>query len=210
MFYYLYKTTNLINDKIYIGVHKSEKLIDSYYGSGKLLNLAIKKYGKKNFVREIIQFFESEEEAFFAESQIVNEEFVKSDLTYNIMLGGFGSANATELYKKKFQNDPKFKKMICDNLKRACQIYLDKLKNNPEFAESERLRRIEMSKLSKTPEALEKKKQTFIRTKHQQGEKNSQFGTKWITNGIENKKIKKWKRIPVGFRKGRVAINNKS
>ena len=37
----------------------------------------------------------------------------------------------------------------------------------------------------------------------QKGEKNSQFGTFWITNEKENKKIRKSDLIPVGWRKGR-------
>lgn len=45
--YYLYKTTNLINHKYYIGVHYSEDIDnDDYLGSGKHLKSAIKKYGK--------------------------------------------------------------------------------------------------------------------------------------------------------------------
>lgn len=51
MYGYIYKTTNLINNKIYIGQHKvkEEKIDNSYYGSGKLIIQAIKKYGKENF-----------------------------------------------------------------------------------------------------------------------------------------------------------------
>lgn len=37
------------------------------------------------------------------------------------------------------------------------------------------------------------------------GEKNSQYGTMWITNGIENKKIKSLDQIPQGWSKGRAA-----
>ena len=43
MFGYIYKTTNLINGKIYIGQHKSEVFDNSYYGSGKLIGRAITK-----------------------------------------------------------------------------------------------------------------------------------------------------------------------
>lgn len=39
-------------------------------------------------------------------------------------------------------------------------------------------------------------------------EKNSQFGTMWITNGYENKKINKLDEIPEGWRKGRILENN--
>jgi group I intron endonuclease len=46
---YIYKTTNLINGKFYIGQHKSKFFDTKYFGSGKILKQAIKKYGKENF-----------------------------------------------------------------------------------------------------------------------------------------------------------------
>ena len=59
---FVYKTTNLINKKIYVGVHSTDNLDDWYLGSGKRLLLAIRKYGKENFKREIISFVDSRED----------------------------------------------------------------------------------------------------------------------------------------------------
>lgn len=92
MYYYLYKITNLINEKIYIGLHQTEDLNDPYMGSGKLIRAAIKKYGKSNFRKEILEFFDSEEAMALQEEKIVTKEFVSLDSNYNLMPGGkYGS-----------------------------------------------------------------------------------------------------------------------
>ena len=88
MYYYLYKITNLINGKIYIGVHRTYHLNDGYMGSGKNIQNAIKKYGIENFEKEILKWFESEEEMYDEEAEIVNEDFIKRNDTYNIIEGG--------------------------------------------------------------------------------------------------------------------------
>lgn len=53
-FHFIYVTTNLINGKIYVGQHSTNDLNDNYLGSGKMLQQSIKKYGKSNFKREIL------------------------------------------------------------------------------------------------------------------------------------------------------------
>ena len=90
MFYFVYKTTCLVNQKIYIGVHKTLNLDDGYLGSGKFLKQAIKKYGYENFTREILSFHDSPESAFAQELLIVNENFIKDSSNYNWKIGGSG------------------------------------------------------------------------------------------------------------------------
>jgi len=65
-----------------------------------------------------------------------------------------------------------------------------------------------MITLAKTPEAIEKRKATMKSINHSKGINNSQFGTIWITNGTENKKIKKTDLIPEGYQKGRRIVVN--
>lgn len=86
--YRIYKTTNKINGKCYIGASNGNN--PRYLGSGTALKKAIKKYGVENFVLEILETFDTEDEMYAREAEIVNEDFVSSTLTYNCKLGGRG------------------------------------------------------------------------------------------------------------------------
>lgn len=117
--YIVYCTTNVINGKIYIGVHKTEnpEVFDGYYGNGicngydlkhpkTAFAHAIKKYGFKSFVRSILHIFDSEEEAYSMEATIVNEDFVKLDTNYNSILGGkSGGGKFKRLYQYDLQGN---------------------------------------------------------------------------------------------------------
>jgi hypothetical protein len=107
--YFIYKTTNLINSKYYIGVSNGNN--SSYKGSGTALLKAMKIYGGKNFVKEILETFETEKEAFAREAEIVNEEFVNDKNTYNIKVGGKGGTGQlkTPEHKRKIANSIKEK-----------------------------------------------------------------------------------------------------
>ena len=87
---YLYVTENMVNNKVYVGVHTTKDINDGYIGSGTLLKRAIKKHGRHNFETEIIEIFESEEDAYEMEKHIVDTTFISLDWTYNISLGGHG------------------------------------------------------------------------------------------------------------------------
>ena len=91
--HYLYCIENKVNSKIYVGVHSTENFDDGYMGSGVALRKAINKYGIENFEKSIIKFFDSLDEMYLAESEIVNTQLVNSPLTYNMKIGGFGGWN---------------------------------------------------------------------------------------------------------------------
>ncbi len=102
MYHTIYKITNILNDKIYIGKHSTENLDDSYMGSGSYIRRSIKKYGVENFKKEILFIFDSSEEAYKKEIEIVNEDFVLRTDTYNIITGGdsFEAINSNEELRK--------------------------------------------------------------------------------------------------------------
>jgi group I intron endonuclease len=90
MFHILYQTTNLVNNKLYIGVHSTEDLGDGYLGSGVHLQRAVKYYGRENFERQVLCFTDSAEDAYEIEELIVDLEFISRKDTYNLAIGGIG------------------------------------------------------------------------------------------------------------------------
>jgi len=86
----IYEIKNLINGKIYVGAHSTYNVNDCYMGSGKLIKQAIEKHGSENFIKTIICFCGTCDEMFKREAEIVNEEFVKREDTYNLRVGGEG------------------------------------------------------------------------------------------------------------------------
>lgn len=110
----LYKTTNSVNGKIYIGIHTTSNIEDGYLGSGTLLSKAILKHGKENFSREIIAEVDSIEELEKLEIEFVTEEFCKRDDVYNLMPGGrWGSKLRNGLsFEGKHHSEESIKKMV--------------------------------------------------------------------------------------------------
>lgn len=112
MHHIIYKTTNLINGNIYVGVHSTNNIDDGYLGSGKFLKMAVSKYGEQNFSREILIKCSSREEAFELENLIVDKEFVSRRDTYNSDLGGSGGKiwtpdliqKMSDSQKRRFEN----------------------------------------------------------------------------------------------------------
>lgn len=88
MYYYVYRITNVLNGKIYIGAHGAKNLNDGYMGSGKAISAALKKYGIENFKKEILKFFDSKDAMLDYEKELVTSEFIRNPLVYNMQVGG--------------------------------------------------------------------------------------------------------------------------
>lgn len=84
---YIYKITNKINGKWYIGKHNGTN--PNYFGSGKLLKKAVEKYGKENFERVILEEVEGDinarEQYWIDQTNAVNDP-----MSYNLANGGEG------------------------------------------------------------------------------------------------------------------------
>lgn len=107
-YFIVYKTTNLLNKKFYIGVHNTNDINDNYLGSGKILKLAIQKYGADNFKREILKIFNNKDDAYIYEKELVDNFLVENNECYNVKEGGCGGwdyvNNSPEIREKSSKN----------------------------------------------------------------------------------------------------------
>lgn len=85
---YFYKIVSLIDGGYYYGIHSTNNLNDGYFAGGNRITNALKKYGRKNFVREIIADYPTRKEASDHEKSIVTEELVADRNCYNLRTGG--------------------------------------------------------------------------------------------------------------------------
>lgn len=90
MYYTVYKVTNKISGKFYVGAHKTKNLDGGYMGSGKYLRHSINKHGLENFEKEILFIFDDPAKMYAKEAEIVNETFLADENTYNLRVGGYG------------------------------------------------------------------------------------------------------------------------
>jgi hypothetical protein len=102
--YIIYKTTNKINDKFYIGKTTDNDNCKNYLGSGTVFKLAIKKHGRENFIREDLFFFDDEAECYLKEAELVTEEQTNDPQCYNIITGGMGGRVASAETRQKMSD----------------------------------------------------------------------------------------------------------
>ena len=200
---YIYKTTYKNSGKYYVGMHSTDNLNYGYIGSGKIIRYAIKRYGKANFIFEIIEFLPDRKSLIQREIEIVNKELLSDTDCVNIVEGGSGgikwqtdeqrayiTKRASEYQKQQWQNTEYRNKIT------------NVLRNN--MKESHRLGKIKYDTTKGKNISEEHKRKIGEANKiKQSGSSNSQFGTCWITNGIGNKKIKKTNTLPDGWVFGR-------
>lgn len=187
----IYKTTNLINGKIYIG--QDSKNNPKYLGSGDLLKKSIKKYGKENFIKEILctcinqKDLDDKEKFFIKELDSFNME-----IGYNIALGGRNGGSfgrkLSEEHKKKisesrigivFSEEHKNKLSKAHIGKVIGRETKEKMSNSQKLITHKPMSKETKEKISKikTGKKLSNETKEKIRESHY-GEKNHFFGKK--------------------------------
>ncbi len=211
MHYLIYKITNRLDNKFYVGKHKTENKDDGYFGSGILIERAVTKHGKENFVKEILFDLPTEEEMNQTEADIVDEDFVAREDTYNLMVGGYGGFSfVNKSGKNLYENHASVSR---ENLKKATVGFKKKWSEDEEFREAmkskisasvKRRREIYGSPFQGKHHTDETRRHlSQLRKGKYTGKNNSVYGKHWYTNGLVNKMIDT-SEIPVGWYRGRV------
>ena len=118
---YVYIITNKINGKKYIGSSRKSQIDENYYGSGKVVKDALKKYGKENFIREIL--WEGEGNARDIETcYLIEFNASKNPMFYNMTNDARGNDLHQESTKRTVSEKltgRKFSKEICEKISKA-------------------------------------------------------------------------------------------
>lgn len=212
-FHYIYKITRTDGSgKYYIGMHSTDDLEDGYFGSGKILWHSINRHGKEVHTKEILEFLPSRQELKVRERELVNEEIVNDPLCMNLKLGGEGGGRFwSEEHQAKFMalghtSEAAKKRWLVDGYREIIASSVSKnvkcwWMDNPEAG------RMKINNLATLHTGRKRSDETREKISvSQAGEKNSQFGTCWVTNGVKPIKIKKEMLddyLTNGYRRGR-------
>lgn len=138
---YVYKTTNLVNGKIYIGISRRASFNSvKYLGSGKAFRRAVKKYGKSNFIKEVLL---EDPEFMYPDLQrlevfLINIFNARSpDVGYNISRGGDGNVGET--------NGMFGKNHTCETKDKISKTRLLKLEEDPLYGKLDEVSKIKRS-----------------------------------------------------------------
>ena len=189
--YLVYKTTCLINGKIYIGQHQTYDPNDNYLGSGRELKVDIQKFGRENFKREILFDFDTFKEMDDKEKELVTEEFIAREETYNVRLGGQNvdwyelekrgvikhtrehAIHAVSFFVERLKSDSEFRRKYSQHQSEIMRKYYYE---HPEIANRFRFCWLGKSHSDETKRKIGEKNKQLV------GERNGSFGTIWIYN----------------------------
>ena len=220
----IYKTTCLVNGKIYIGQHKiqSQKTLDPWYiGSGKpKFERALKKYGVENFKREILCKITKYDEAltnYLEEFFITKYKSRNDEIGYNILKGAVSEHNPMTLKEVRMKVSKTMKKLFEDPRKNPMYGHKHSDDTKHKISEKAKGRRsprkgIKLSDETKRKisegvklRCLDENFRKKLSETHKGiliGDKSPSFGKILINNGKISKMHPRDKKIPRGWKKG--------
>ena len=191
MYGYIYLTINKVNHKTYVGQKTLKNKTwdkDNYLGSGKILKCAIKKYGRENFEKFLIQFCYSKEELNKQEIFWIAEYRKRGLAQYNIANGGEGGVfkgrppwnkGKTGVYSdevlKRLSEACKGRKCSEETKRKMSESHKGNQNHKGKYHSEETKRRISKAKKGvKLPPLSEEAKRKMSESK--KGDKNPMYG----------------------------------
>lgn len=203
MYGYIYKTTDLTNNKIYVGQHKSNEFDNTYYGSGVIITKLLNKYGTERFSCELLESCQSEDELNQKEIYWIDKlNCLDKNIGYNLASGGsFGDSGYHQGMKGKSQsNYQKQQASIANSHPKSKQMknkMSKALKGNHNASNGKGMKFIHKGDTQKRVkeenipkyllEGWVKGKSNKIRIAQQKAFKEKYANGKYITNGIDSK-----------------------
>ena len=191
-YHFIYKTTNLLSGKYYIGMHSTYNLNDGYMGSGNRLRRSLKKHGKENHVVEILEFCLSLDELKKREEEIVNLNEIAKEECLNLRVGGTGGFTSEQQKINALKSHKKQKHLRETNKEwKEKNIEAKSKSMKQQYEKGVRDRKIVLDWTGLNHSEETKKIMSELKKGKGLGIENSQFGTCWIEKEGSNKKIKK-------------------
>jgi hypothetical protein len=224
MIHCLYKTTNRLNGKYYIGAHSTNDLnfgtetwIDPYIGSGRYIYRALQQYGRKYFNVEIIAYFDKPDHAYQAENDIVTDIWIQKHKgeMYNLTPGGNkppkitkesakkGAETRARIFLEMFGGrspmaDPEVRKKVSQSWSTEMkETAKQRTKNNNPMTNPYFREKVSKAKLGKPNPYITQKNLT----------NNPMKNKCWITNEMLEMVIIKTDIMPDGWKLGRIKHN---
>lgn len=193
----IYKTTNLINGKFYVG--KDERNKPDYLGSGINLNRAIKKYGRENFIKETLEVCYTREELIEREKYWIKETRAQ-ELGYNIADGGWGGNTYDEETRQRISKQFRGRKVKPETTQKAKRTREKRKKQNPDAYKMSQEHRELMSKVHKGKVHTEEWKRNHSeKMKELYHSENSPYSEKFIE--MQKSENKRGEKSPMWGRK---------
>jgi hypothetical protein len=196
--YVVYKTTNNVNGRTYVGVHKTKNIDDAYLGSGTLIRRAVKKYGRENFSKVILAVFDNPDDMFFMEELLVNETTLQENKSYNLVRGGRNSISFVNDNLEQFRPAEKRKQWAAKGRQAINELYTIEERHVWSIRGTNRAKELQVGLYNSANRALggfagkqhtEESKRSIgeKNSQLQKGKRNSQFGKIWIYSDKQRK-----------------------
>lgn len=191
--FYIYKTTCLVTGRYYIGMHATANINDGYMGSGKRLRYSIRKHGKENHVKEILEYLPSKEKLIEREIELITSEMLCDTQCMNLMSGGTGGFISIEHQRHRSSCGGKAHqaRMLVDVEYRQYVVEKQLIGRQRAIAEGRWSNKVGGWNKRRNLTSTHKQNIGKANTIKQKGELNSQYGRCWVTKDGVNKSILK-------------------